>query len=371
MSVIRKFTMCNLLLFSLLADTLTGCCVNSTRYLPVSEEDWVRIREIACMHGVVGLLASAIEMLPDDLKPSHDFLLEIIAMKIKVEARYDYQYSTMAMFANKLRDYDINCMILKGISFSTYYQTPSLRECSDCDCYLVTNNNKLAFIEGNDIAKSMGAVVERGTYKHSHIKLNGILIENHKYLTDFNGTEMGANIEKQLEHLIIKEPVKLNDKYNIMKPNSYFNAFFLIKHAHGNFMSEGLSLRMVYDWGALLMSEQNGIDWNDLYSELSQYKLRKFAEVLTSICVVYMRLPIYNKKISTFKNEKVINDVMRDMMRHRRLSCNNSILRKILQIAERFYRMWKFRHLAIEPYPIMVWNTFVYCSYMKRNVTLN
>ena len=38
----------------------------------------------------------------------------------------------------------------------------------------------------------------------------------------------------------------------MVRPCVYFNALLLIRHAQGNFIQEGMNLRMIYDWAVLL-----------------------------------------------------------------------------------------------------------------------
>ena len=92
--------------------------------------------------------------------------------------------------------------------------------------------NNLAFAKGNTIAQLFKANIDYEHYKHSHIQIHGLMIENHEFLTDFRSTRQGKITERLLRNLLIKEEgAKLFDT-DMMKPNDYFNLLFFIRHAH-------------------------------------------------------------------------------------------------------------------------------------------
>ena len=272
--------------------------------------------------------------------------------------------------------------VLKGLSFSTYYEHPELRECGDCDCYLSriekgskgssgTKAGANGFEVGNKTILEMGGSSEFGSYKHSHLFLNGLMFENHHYITDFNGTQRGKAIELLLEKAIDSSSGNRIDETDMVCPCAYFNALHLIRHAQGNFISEGLILRMIYDWAMLLRVEQEHLDWSQLYSDLEVCGLRQFAEVMTTICVEYLGLRLTVKEVTLCKNKKMVEAVLKDTLGDSiRMTQGESLGHKIIRIMARYGRFWRYRNLAIESVPVMIWNSLAFSSFMKRNISL-
>lgn len=359
------------IILGLLADSLNNTSYFSRKYLPAKRSVWQSVLQTVCIHGIAGIIVSVLERLPKELLPPHDILMELIGLKVCCQTQYSLQFKTAERFAKELEKHQIECWILKGISFSIYYPDPTLRVCGDCDCYLVGKDGLSAFEKGNIIAKQIGAEVSFGTYKHSHIVLDGLLIENHKYLTDFNGTKRGVKIEKLLEKTIKNSTVDIIGNSNLRSPNVYFNALFMVRHALGNFISEGLSLRMLYDWATLINNEQNNIDWIALYKDLELCKIQEFANILTSICVLKLGLIIVCSDIKLSNNKQIVNDIINDTFAHNAVITNEEKhFHKVVRVVQRFHRMWKYRALAIESYPMMLWNSFAFCSYLKRKIIL-
>lgn len=367
------------LLLSLLASTIDHKIDRCLELLPVEDKIWKDAMALADSHGVSGLMFSAVEMLPKPLMPNIYTLLEIMGPSSHQKIVYQKQFDTASMFATSLKKKAVEMKILKGIAFSTYYDTPYLRECGDCDCYLCLSDNKKkyksgasGFEIGNKTIEEIGGRGEFGTYKHSHLFLNGMMLENHHYITDFNGTKHGKTVEILLEKALTNSPGTQISKSDMIRPNAHFNALLLIRHAQGNFMNGGITLRMIYDWAVLLRAEQNNIDWDKLYADFDTCKLHLFADIMTSLCVKYLGLKLTRTNISICNDNKLVDDILSDTIARKYvLEEKETLMHKTKRILLRFARMWKYRNLATESYATMIWNSFAFSSYMKRDISLD
>lgn len=369
------------LLLALLAATVNHDTNRCCALLPADTGCWERLLVLAEKHGVTGLVFSCMELLPQACYPDKTILLKLFGNAECRKRHYRKNYSTAARFAAKLKENNVEMKVLKGISFSTYYNQPELRVFGDCDCYLTLLTREAhtkraagssGFNIGNEIIKQIGGKAEFGTYKHSHLFLDNLMFENHHYITDFNGTKTGKTIELLLEKAIDSNPgVKIGNT-EMVRPCPYFNALHLIRHAQGNFILSGMILRMIYDWAVFLRSEQGNLNWNQLYADYEICHLRKFVDVMTSICVEYMGLKLTCDKITLCKDRKLVDKVLKDTLEDRiHMIQDESIGHKTLRILLRFCRMIYYRELAIESVPTMIWNTFAFSSYMKRQIHID
>ena len=198
------------------------------------------------------------------------------------------------------------------------------------------------------------------------------MFENHHYITDFNGTKIGKKIELLLEKAINSDPGDKIGNTEMVRPCAHFNALHLIRHAQGNFILSRMNLRMIYDWAVFLRIEQDNLNWNQLYADYEICHLHKFVDVMTSICVEYMGLKITCNNITLCKDRKLVNKVLKDTLEDRiHMMQDESIGHKSLRILSRFCRMVHYRYLAIESVPTMIWNTFAFSSYMKRQIHID
>lgn len=371
------------LLLNLLAATVSHRVVHCKALLPMSDDCWKELLTMAVRQGVSSLVYSAIERLPRELMPPKEILLYLFGLVEYQKSRYEKQFVTAQKFAAALKSKGVEMKVLKGISFSTYYDHPELRECGDCDCYLtavkksnqVMERNESAgssgFDIGNDTIVEIGGKRAFGSYKHSHLYLNHLMFENHHYITDFNGTKKGKKIELLLEKAIDSAPGAPIANSDMVRPCAYFNALLLIRHAQGNFIQEGMNLRMIYDWAVLLRAEQDNLDWIQLYADFEACGLRTFVDVMTSICVEYLGTKLTYKDITLCTNKKLVNEVLFDTLADNiHLVKNEAFCHKMVRILSRYKRFWHYRGLAIESIPMMIWNSFAYSSYMKRDISL-
>ena len=395
--------------------------------LPLSPQEWTNLMDLAGQHGTSSLVLSAVEMLPAQFRPSMDLLMDMVAQAESLKVNYKSQFSIAARYAAALQREGVIMSVLKGISFSTYYDKPYLRECGDCDCWLslerLTHETAGAsgFERGNDVAVSLGGRYEKGTSKHSHLFIGGLMFENHQYLTDFNNTTRGRRSERLLEAIIEgchparlhtetsgpsdsailrpetignpsdaaryrKETVPGTDEPRnfagaycstpigntaMIRPCAHFNALFLIRHAYSNFFSWGLTLRMLYDWAVFLRAEQNNLDWAQFYADCDVCGTRVFAEIMTDFCVKYLGVKITCDDVVVSKDDTRLLRVVKDTFTPKlTMEIGESFFHKVRRILARFARMWRFRDISCESFPVMVWNSFVFSSYFKGRLSL-
>lgn len=85
----------------------------------------------------------------------------------------------------------------------------------------------------------------------------------------------------------------------------------------------------------------------------------------------YLRIEVHNKgllALASNAEQKMVEAVLADIMGELPAIHVKGLWHKTKRILRRFRRMWKFRLLASESYPRMVWNAFAFSSYMKRGV---
>ncbi len=352
-------------LLAILATSVSSPVDRSPLDVSLLEADWKDFLKLAQSHGVASLVTDQLQNFPAEKRPPKYILMPLVGHLLQQEKRYRWQLQTANMLAEALKEKGVQMKVLKGISFSTYYHKSELRECGDCDIYLGEH-----FEVGNQVVCDIGGIAERGTYKHSHLLLNGLLIENHRYITDFHGTKKGVKLEQMLQKYA-KMPGSLINGTALVRPNAHFNAIHLLRHAHGNLMLGGMTLRMIYDWTVFLRGEQSNFDCHQLYADLEECGLRKFAEVLTGVSVRYYGLKLTNEKLLSSNDSILVERVLIDTLRDGNyLIPNESFWHKTKRICARFKRMWRFRELAIESVPMMLWNSFAFSSYMKRDIRL-
>lgn len=334
----------------------------------ITPKDWGVLFDVAQKQGVSAVVFDHVQTLPKEVAPPKEILVKWYSQTMYIERQLKKRFALSADFAAKMAEHEIPVVVLKGLAFAVNYPNPLSRECGDLDCYMMGKAK-----EGDGIVKVIGGTMEDGGYKHAHLYYEGLTIENHYFLTDFDKTPRGIYTERYLQRLIGGEQRKLKETH-LLSPCADFNALFLIKHAQRHFIEEGINLRHLLDWAFFLKKEQDNVNWDQLLPEMEKCWLLRMAQVLTELCVEKfgvevtvdaLRIPAADKK-----GHQLVIQVMDDIMGGHPDIFKENFLQKCFRILRRFVRMWRFRDLADETYLTLVWNTFAFSSYLNRKVEL-
>ena len=259
--------------------------------------EWSAVYNMARKQGVLAVAFDGLtKLFAQDKEFAKSFPLSLkmqwINAVLSIERRYDYSREVCAELAEKWAEQGVKTLCLKGMAFSTYYPVPNHRECGDFDCYLYDD-----YANGNALAKSLGAKVDDGWYKHSEIVYRKVMIENHQYIVAVRGGERLKRLHNLLDTMARTEVCKPIFDTKIEMPSAMFNALFLNHHALTHFLSEGIRLRHILDWAMFIEKEQDNLDWARFYSICEEYDLRKFVDCATALAVEIFNIKITNPKI--------------------------------------------------------------------------
>lgn len=83
------------------------------------------------------------------------------------------------------------------------------------------------------------------------------------------------------------------------------NAIFLMRHMAIHFVSEVVTLRMLYDWGLYLMNEGKDVDWEKVGGLYEQVGMMNFAQMIQHFVMDKLGLPVKDCcPINSLANEK-------------------------------------------------------------------
>lgn len=355
----------NNLFFSLLRTSINS---QTNRKNTLTFNDWKVVYHTCRQQGMTAVLFDFVRQLPKSEAPDKALLMEWLSAATAVEQTMQRMQVTAGEFAEAMEKREIPVVVLKGIAFAQYYPNPLLRECGDLDCYMMGKKE-----EGDLATLELGGTMEEAGYKHSHLIYKGLTIENHRFFTDFDNTPTGMLTEQVLGELMQEAHTYIGGS-KLCCPSANFNALFLLKHAQGHFIDEGIRMRHVLDWALFLREKQEEVDWSKVLPMLEVTHTAQFAGVMTAIAVRYLRIEVLNKgllALASNAEQKMVNAVLADIMGDQPAIYVDGLWHKTKRILRRFRRMWKFRSLASESYPRMVWNAFAFSSYMKRKVVID
>lgn len=347
-------------------DLLRGSIGTSKEFKPrLSPEEWRAMYGLCRKQGVTAIVFDCIKSLPLAVSPDKALIMQWMASAIGVERTMLRMQSTAEEFAREMARHNVSVVVLKGLAFAQYYPNPLYRECGDLDCYMMGMKE-----EGDKLINELGGTMEEAGYKHSHLLYKGLTIENHGCFTSFDNTPRGILTERWLSELLMEGQRALNGT-ELLSPSASFNAFFLLRHAQGHFIKEGIRMRHVLDWAMLLRSEEKHVDWPKFLQILEDTHTARFASVVTAIVIQLLCVEIVDESLRNLadsSDKKIVVAVVDDIMGEQPDIYVNGLWHKVKRIFRRFRRMWLFRSLASESYPRMVWNAFAFSSYVNRKL---
>jgi len=215
-----------------------------------------------------------------------------------------------------LTDNGINAVLLKGLGVASNYREPSLRESGDIDLYVGVEDYRRAFDVLAPLSDPDKELLFEAESKHSHIDINGIPVEIHRYCAVLprrynaffqNVAEKGLHEGTELITLADVE-------MKVRIPEPTFNAFFLFEHLWQHLVTEGVGLRQVCDWTMFLHANAGRIDKERLVSILEPLDLLRAWRVIGRIAVDVLGLPEEEMPLIANLPSKKVEKVVEMMM---------------------------------------------------------
>lgn len=249
-------------------------------------EAWRAVYQLSVAQGVSGVALEGVQCLPDEKRPEHRLFIQWgLTMKTR-EQTYAKQLVAACRLADALHAEGIDTMVLKGIGLAQYYPVAEHRECNDIDLYLYGEHER-----GNAIAARLGGQVSGFSSKHDHIFFDGFNIDNHITFLPVNSPKKRAMNTALLGLLEGQEKRRIDGTQLILPPRD-FNYIFLIRHAYGHFLIEGIALRHLLDFACFLRREAGAIDWPTVNGILKANGLQKFSQVVLRLTDYYFGMSV-------------------------------------------------------------------------------
>ena len=192
-----------------------------------------------------------------------------------------------------LAENGINAILLKGLGVASCYPEPMLRESGDIDLYVGAKDYRRAFEVLSSLSDPEKELVFEAESKHSHLDINGIPVEIHRYCEvlprKYNAFFQNVAEKGLSEGTELMDLADVDLKVRI--PDPTFNAFFIFNHLWRHLVTEGVGFRQVCDWTMFLHANAGKIDNERLRSILESLDLLRGWRVIGRIAVDVLGLP--------------------------------------------------------------------------------
>ena len=293
-------------LLSLVRSALWG----TPAYAVSPDTDWIKVYTLASQQTLTGLLAAAVQKLPQELKPDVSVIRQLQVFMIRNIQAHELISRNLALAVGLLRSNGIDSVLFKGHGLALNYPDPMSRQCGDIDLYVGKEAASKAaelclasFGEGEHDAESS---------KHFHFDNEGVSIEIHKIAENLPGhSEDRRYQEWTVRHLTGPDCRTVEIAGTDVKlPPVPFDAIYIMNHAWHHFVNGGIGLRQLCDWTVYLHKFHKDIDAVQLKEDLMSFGLLKVWYFFSYIAVNHLGLPesecpLYNDKYAG-TSEKVL-----------------------------------------------------------------
>ena len=323
----------------------------------ITAEDWEYIRAMLNMHGLSGLACEVIERMPEALRPPQPIIMKYIAANVVAIQSYSRLKSLAGKIDSVMKENDLKCLLLKGLSLADYYPKPESRRFLDIDIYAPGSESR---VDKAFMAK--GVSVDTDFYRHSHMSLGGILVENHHFLLDVRGRQRLAELDADLKSIALTH-LKSFDGPGLYYPDAIFSLIFNLHHAMSHFIYEGISFKFLVDWIYFLRRDHLTVNQGAL--ALERHGLLKFAAVMSEVSVRHLGLNVEHvpeciRKEMVTLNPLVVDRFIDDLFRpYEKVHQKNLVAERLHNVRRIIKTSWKSKEFLGQSAFGFVWDKFL------------
>lgn len=325
----------------------------------VSVQDWDWAFSMLSMHGLAAFAYDAVERMPEGVRPPKEVLLKFISANMACQRGYAKLQGLSGKIGEVVSERGVKCLLLKGLSLAEYYPRPDSRKFLDIDLYAPGAESRV-----DEAFAAEGVEVDTDFYRHSHMTIGGVLVENHHCLLDVRGREILRRLDADLKTMAL-EHLSSFEGPGLYYPDARFSLIFNLHHAMSHFIYEGISFKFLVDWVLFLRSEKELLEGIQTAEDLCRHGLLKFAAVMSEVSVRHLGLALEDVpeciriEMAGMK-PKVVKRFIDDLFRpYEQIHQKNIVLERLHSVRRIVKAAWKPKEFLGQSAVGFVWDKFV------------
>ncbi|MFI3265240.1 MAG: nucleotidyltransferase family protein [Rikenellaceae bacterium] len=249
--------------------------------------DWDEVLQLAKQQTLLGIISVAIEKLPMSMRPERNKALRLHQMVLLNKQYRKHHVEVLGKLLELVGRAGVERpVLLKGLGVGLNYHDPTLRQCGDIDLYV---GEDYYFKVWDFICLELGVEKEENfSDHHFDFEFMDTNIEIHRYATAprsvaFNNEEFQKWSKSQLEGDELRE-VSI-DGVSLFLPPYNFDFIFIFYHTWRHFLTGGVGLRQLCDWGCYASTFSDKIDRSEIKRLVTLFKIEKPISLFATIVV--------------------------------------------------------------------------------------
>lgn len=242
------------------------------RDFSLSKRQWEQVYKLSKRGGVTAIAYNAICKLPQEYRPEQGLFIRWTSRYHNSIERFNKRKNAYNALCRVIEAQNLQGIVFKGLTISNLYPVPELREFGDIDIFLYgdydENENKL---------HDGGLTSQHPSKRHSHIRINNVLIENHHHIL-FNHNSADHLLDIWLREQGNQSTEKIG-AFNVLPPLA--KAVQFIMHTGHHFTSNDCNIRIrtITDWAMFI--RQNNFDYAELREKIAPAGAANLLDALT------------------------------------------------------------------------------------------
>ena len=272
-------------LLALLRSALWGKHPKTSFFKNVSWEDVIHLADVET---VKGLLLDGISLLPKELMPDEDTIMDLAGRQNKIVQHNQVHRETIVQIDQALKANNITAVFMKGQITALRYPKPLHRQPGDID-FVVSKDD---FAKTLDVLDTIGKVDRNIVHEHHGIAwVNGVTVEPHYKVHNYQRPSTDKAMQEMLAEVFPDQLIEVDiDGHKVHAFPPTFESVFLISHMVNHVYEEGLGLRQVIDYAMFLDKCADNIDWLQHDEFLYRMRMQRAFRIFTCICAEYLGL---------------------------------------------------------------------------------
>ncbi len=347
------------LIYSLIRMSLADAQEGFDVFEGVSAPQWEWAFRALSMHGLVAFVFPVVERLPQEVRPPKEVVLKFISADVAGRKSYARLKGLAGKIDDEMREVGVKCLLLKGLSLAEYYPRPESRKFLDIDLYAPGAESRV-----DEAFAAKGVEVDTEFYRHSHMTLGGILVENHHCLLDVRGRERFRVSDGDLKRMALRH-LESFEGPGLYYPDACFSLIFNLHHAMSHFIYEGISFKFLVDWILFLRRERELLTSDQAAASLRGHGVLKFAAVMSRVAVEHLGMPLEEvpeciRQEMTNLDPRVVDRFIDDLFRpYEQIHQKNIIAERLHSVRRIIKAAWKPKEFLGQSAVGFVWDKFV------------
>ena len=208
---------------------------------------------------------------------------------------YQIEHFTL-LTVSLLRDHNIDCYLLKGLSLAACYPVPEYRKLGDLDLYLA---DPADLSNAQAVLESSGYVPEEELNDHHLVYRYTFPKTGRHFLLELHYRVVGQYQYNRANQLVdsIYSPTNLKKStqtihgyaYTVFPPTEY--VFYMIHHMLKHYLYSGFGIRLLCDFTFYLKCHENEIDFHRIHEWCRESRISHLYEIILECCRKYLGLP--------------------------------------------------------------------------------